>query len=220
VEVSVLIRQNGRWDNVISNLQPSFIREISKELEFNFFNLENNFLGGNEFRFFDMRTVRAPGQNVDRVMVGNDRVDAFLMIDKDRSYQFYGHLEDLNGGYYVKNFDTGDDILESQYVHVHFFLESEEELPTDVFIYGGLTNWKTNRSNKMTYDQELRGYTGDLLLKQGWYDYLFHTPQHPYLLEGSHSETENNYEIFVYYRPTGGKSDLLVGYRVVNFRGR
>ncbi|MFC2123884.1 DUF5103 domain-containing protein [Bacteroidota bacterium] len=219
-EVSIVIRQNKRWDNTISNLKASFIREIQKELDYSYFNLENNFHGGNEFRFFDLRSIRAPGQNVGKVDISNDRVDAYIMVDKDRSYQYYGHREDLNGGYYIENFDTGDDILESQYVNVHFFLESEEEYATDVYVFGELSNWSINPDNRLTFDPELKGYRGDLLLKQGWYDYIFHTPQNPYLVEGSHFETENVYEIFVYYRFTGGKADLLVGYKIINFGGR
>ncbi|MCR9084057.1 MAG: DUF5103 domain-containing protein, partial [Cyclobacteriaceae bacterium] len=55
-----------------------------------------------------------------------------------------------------------------------------------------------------------------LLLKQGWYDY-----QYAYLrdqqfdseeFEGSFFETENEYEVFVYFRALGSRYDQLVGY--------
>jgi hypothetical protein len=35
-------------------------------------------------------------------------------------------------------------------------------------------------------------------------------------LEGSHFETENDYELLVYYRPPGARWDELVGYRLLN----
>jgi hypothetical protein len=34
----------------------------------------------------------------------------------------------------------------------------------------------------------------------------------PYLYEGSYFETENLYEILVYYRPIGALADQLIGY--------
>ena len=218
-EISVVIRQNQRWDNAIYMLKPIYIREIQKELDYRFFNLENNFPGGNEFRFFDLRSIFSPGQNVNKTVVGDYRIDAFLNIDKTRGYQYYGHHEDLNGGYYVENFDSGNNDVEAQYVNVHFFLECDEEISSDIYVFGSLTDWQTLPENKMTYDNEIRGYRCDLLLKQGWYDYIYHTPQAPYILEGSHFETENQYEIFVYHRPMGGKTDILIGYKIIYFRG-
>jgi hypothetical protein len=34
----------------------------------------------------------------------------------------------------------------------------------------------------------------------------------PYFFEGSHFQTENEYEILVYYRPFKPSADLLIGY--------
>ncbi len=67
----------------------------------------------------------------------------------------------------------------------------------------------------MRYDTVRRMYTAALLLKQGWYDYQYVVRSKtlpPYYLEGSHFETENFYEIFVYYRMFQPRADLLVGY--------
>jgi hypothetical protein len=218
-EIFVVIRQNQRWDNAISGLKPLYIKEIQKELDFRNFNLENNFSGGNEFRFFDLRSILSPGQNVRRVVIGDNQIDAFLNIDRDRSYQYYGHNADLNGGYYIENLDAGNDPVEAEYVYIHFFLETEEKEGNSLYVYGALTNWETNEGNKLMYDSELNGYRCDLLLKQGWYDYMFYSPQHPGIMEGDHFETENLYEIFVYFRPMGGKTDILAGYKMINFRG-
>ena len=53
--------QNKRDDNAIRNLKPSFIRE--NELDYDY-SKENVFSGGNEFRYFDIRTIRRNGENV------------------------------------------------------------------------------------------------------------------------------------------------------------
>jgi hypothetical protein len=52
-------------------------------------------------------------------------------------------------------------------------------------------------------------------LRQGWYDYQYlvkSTTLPPYHFEGTHYETENLYEIFVYYRAFQPQADLLLGY--------
>ena len=35
-------------------------------------------------------------------------------------------------------------------------------------------------------------------------------------LEGTHFQTENEYEVFIYYRDMGSRYDELIGYTVVN----
>jgi hypothetical protein len=65
--VNVYVRQNQRWDNLMENIKPTFIRENIYELEYRFFDAHNIFKGGNEFRFFDLRSLNYPGRNVETV---------------------------------------------------------------------------------------------------------------------------------------------------------
>jgi len=59
-------------------------------------------------------------------------------------------------------------------------------------------------------------------LKQGYYNfmYAFKAPDEDvvkcYNLEGSHYETENDYQIFVYYGKIADKYDRLIGYQKFN----
>ncbi len=61
-QITLTIMQNGRWDRARTNLRPDFVG--SGRLEFN--SLSDNTLmpGGNEFRFFDIKTIRQIRQNV------------------------------------------------------------------------------------------------------------------------------------------------------------
>ena len=72
----------------------------------------------------------------------------------------------------------------------------------------------------MVYDEKMKGYKATLLLKQGWYDYQYglKTPYGHSLkeIEGEHFQTENEYEILVYYREMGSRYDELIGYSVLN----
>jgi len=211
-DIKVVVRQNQSWVTAIYNLRPTEVDEISRKIEYRPFNLENNFYGGNEFRFFDLNSVIAPGRNVDRVYNQDDRYDAFLMQDKNRGTEFYSIWQDLNGGYVISNIDGYDPRLEAQYVNVHFFLRSTEKLESDIFIFGKLSDYDLLPEFKMKYEKDLEGYIANAILKQGWYDYIYYTPESPYSIEGSHFETENNYEILVYLKPQGRTYEILAGY--------
>lgn len=218
-DIKVVIRQNQRWDNVVNNLKPTFMRIDQKQLEYRHFNLENNFKGGNEYRFFDLRSVNFGGQNVGDINIQEYSVDAFLVKDLIRGGDVYGQYEDLNGQFMVDTRDGGNPALESEYINVHFFLESDQPFREPVYIFGELTNWNLIPEAIMRYDKELNGYTGSLLLKQGWYNYQYYlaSDENPFAVEGTHFETENDYEILVYYRPPASVADLLVGYQHINY---
>ncbi len=58
-------------------------------------------------------------------------------------------------------------------------------------------------------------YEGSLLLKQGFYNYQYVVTGGSgdmNQLEGNHGETENQYQVFFYYRPPNLQADLLIGY--------
>jgi hypothetical protein len=212
-ELKVIIRQNKRWDNALVDLPPTTLKEDLKTIEYRYFNLENNFLGGNEFRFFDLRSINVLGQNIASVERKESRVDAFILKDELNIHRGYGTFQDINGEYVIGNLETDPATITSDYVFVHFFLESP---PQDhaIFVFGALSDWKFTDDNLMIYDNQLDGYTKSILLKQGWYNYMYYMPEaeNPYHFEGSYFQTENTYEIFVYYRPIGALGDQLVGY--------
>lgn len=221
-DIKVVIRQNQRWDNAITGLKPTFLRESEQILEYEHFNLENNFPGGNEFRFFDLRTINYTGQNVSGIEKKTNRIDAFIFKDENRGDEVYGQFNDINGDFLINNLETSPPQTASDYVNVHFFLETEK-IRDEVYVSGELTNWNFTNDNLMDYDEELKGYTGNLLLKQGWYNYIYYTPESnskPYALEGSFFETENTYEFFVYFRPQGTRADQIVGYYFLNHNNR
>ena len=212
--INVTIRQNQRWDNFLQQVKPTFIRESSRDLEFNFFDPEKMFKGGNEFRFFDIRSLNYPGRNVATV---NKIVRPFqvkIQTDKTRNGEAYASYDDLNGEYNTDNYDFRN-AVSGNYANVYFTLTSPEPIGGEVFLSGSFTNWSLTNEYKMTYDLSNKEYHAMALLKQGWYDYHYVTKSAKlpkYHFEGSHFETENDYEIFVYYRSFQPQADLLLGY--------
>ena len=90
-----------------------------------------------------------------------------------------------------------------------------------MYVFGALTNWQIDKSFKLNYIPRDGEYQGHAMLKMGYYDYEYVTVNangeiSTINTEGNHWETENNYSIFVYHRPTGQNYDLLVGRGVFN----
>jgi hypothetical protein len=219
--IKVVIRQNQRWDNMAQGLTPAFIREFDRELEYRFFDDAKMFKGGNEFRFFDLRSINNPGRNVQRVDRMVKPAEAFIEVDKSREGQAYSQYNDMNGGYQIDNYDYRDASF-TNYLYVNFLLKTKP-VNGQVYVAGELNYWNLDNENLMHYDSAQQGYTGRLLLKQGWYDYeyVIQAPNvAPYFFEGSHFETENEYEILVYYKPFQPRADLLIGYVRLNRNAR
>ncbi|WP_192351180.1 type IX secretion system plug protein domain-containing protein [Algoriphagus sp. Y33] len=216
-QLKILVRQNQRWDNAKFLAKPTFMNESSKILRYESFDGGNTFDAGNEFRFFDLRFIRANGVNIANMRVEPDVVFADGTIDKPRPETAYSQYLDLNGQYLVETKDRpgGDPEVESEYILMTFRLAIEQS-PEPVYLIGALTNWGKAEEAMMEWDPKLGVYTTSLLVKQGWYDY-----QYAYLVdgefvsqsfEGSYFETENEYEVLVYFRDLGSRYDQLVGY--------
>ncbi|MGB3588272.1 MAG: DUF5103 domain-containing protein [Tunicatimonas sp.] len=219
-DIYVVIRQNDRWFNAIEGLEPTFVRQERQQLEYQHFDLQNNFYAGNEYRFFDLRTLNALGQNVGDIRREQVPVEAFLLPDRNRSREFYSQYEDLNGAYVVGNLDIRGDELSADYVQTQFLLEADQAVSGEVYVVGAFNNRELTPENRMVYDPILKSYTADLLLKQGFYNYQYYVsnnqPGNPYGFEGSYFEVENEYDILVYTRPIGTRGDILAGYTRVS----
>jgi hypothetical protein len=211
-DVYVVIRQNQRWDNAIYGLIPTLVRQDQSFIEYRHFNQENNFKAGNEFRFFDLRTFRFRGQNISYIDSDAIPMIAHAFIDQNRSHGVYSQLKDLNGQYFIDTREPQAGYLETDYFNTKFQLSSPKGEEGDVYVIGAFNNWQRNRESKMAFDPNTLMYTCDILLKQGVYSYSYYLEGKPYFFEGSYYQTENVYDILVYYRPLGSFTERVVGY--------
>ncbi len=205
----------------MKDLQPTFVKDHQKTLEFSSLSESQRFLGSNEFRLFDIRTQRKFGWGVDSVRYQNNADHVFLQGEKSRAGLAYGtRLEDFNGQFYVENSQRAEQSrTEADYAYVNFVLKSQK-LDNDVYIIGGLTDWKINPLFKMQYANRGGYYTAEVLLKQGIYNYFYTTVNDQKqidetILESNYWQTENAYDVFIYYRPMSSRTDYLVGYRKI-----
>ena len=219
-EVKILLMQNGRWDNAKTDLLPQFIRENTLVYDYS---EENVFPGGNEFRNFDMSSLRVNGRGIAGIQYLSPLYHVTLYPDKDRHGEDYHFENDINGHYLVKRDNVTDSDVEADYAMVHFSLDIQAPLTEgNIYVFGELSGWKCTPSNQMSYSIERKQYEVALLLKQGFYDYEYAYVRNDdgkintSLLEGSHVETDNTYQIFVYYRGISSRYDQLIGYTSIN----
>lgn len=223
-DVTVVVMQNNRWDNAIRNLKPLFIRENRLVYDYN---KENVFPAGNEFRYFDNRTNRLNGENIMATDFFRPYYHKTIVPDEVRANKDFFEYKEMNGKYVVESQDreVRDPDTECDYTFVHFTLPLESPLlGGSVNVFGALSGWNANKSNEMTWNFDKGAYELTMVLKQGYYNYQYvYVPQgapkadHTNI-EGSFWETENDYQIFVYFRDFSGRYDRLVGYRILNSR--
>jgi len=220
--VHAVIKQNQRWDNVRLNVKPSFIREDKHELEYRFFDQDNQFMAGNEFRFVDFRSLNYPGQNTGRIDRSKRPFDLWVQTDKSREGQAYAQYADLNGSFVIENQDYRDAAVSGDYVFVTFTL-AVPPVNGSVYLLGAMNNWSHSGEAKMSFRKDRNVYETTLLLKQGLYNYQYWVESknsNGFQIEGSHFQTENIYEILIYYRPFRPNADLLIGYYPLQVNSR
>lgn len=218
-DVTVTILQNNRWDNAITGLKPLFIRE--NVLDYNYYD-QTLFAGGNEFRFFDTRSLRQFSQNV-RTKTLDTVYHCYLNYEESRGSKQYFNYLDYNGKRVIDNKDGQNPPIDGDYAWMTFYLLNMTQLEQDVYVYGEFTDWRLLPEYKMLYNKNRSRYELDVLLKQGRYEYKYATAtpegnSDEMTFEGSHAQTENEYLILIYHKNIQYKYDELVGTRIVKMQ--
>lgn len=218
--IKVAVQQNGRTDNMrFLPLKES--RGV--ELVYSYFP-QNVFEAGNVFRNFDFTSLRTRSSYVENMdfLGGENIVRLKKEIVKDKSpYVFYG---DIDGAYYIRN-DVGETpALGSDYAWVYFYLPLPISLEGSYYAVGEMSDWRMSELNKFNFDSDLGMYVLRMLLKQGYYNYqILYRPHNTVVgqyrsVEGNHSETNNRYNVFVYYRNLGDNYDSFIGFSSVTYQ--
>lgn len=213
LDVHVTILQNNSWNNAITNLKPQFVN--NNELSFNYEN-ENIMPGTNEFRFFDIRSLRFFSNNVIKKYIDTVQ-NVVLRPEESKAYLNYVRWIDYNGKRDIFNSDGMNLVEDGDYAMVHFNFKSNNLNDMgELFVYGELSDWQIKDKFKMTYSSELKMYTCSVLLKQSYYNYHFVLRDKDGKIdytftEGNHQETENDYTILVYHKNVFYGYDEIIG---------
>ncbi len=212
------IRQNQRWDNAKFNLHPTSVS--LPQLNFDFPN-GIVFHGGNAPRFFDMKSYDYLAQNIASIVRKEDYYLVTLHTDQPRAGQPFETYTNLHGNEMITAESDRNPDTEGDYALVNFKLKVPEFTDGKVYILGALSGWQYNDLNLMKYNSSLGEYEGQLLLKQGYYEYWYSLvkPGNPQgditVIEGNHWDTNNTYTIYVYYHNYTPEYDRLVGLQTI-----
>ena len=215
-DLKAIVMQNFNSNTAQLNTRPSFIRP--NQLVFNDLTT-NDFWGDNEFRKFDTRSLRYKADNVKDIYRDSESVNVMLFQDAPRNTGAFANQYDENGNFFIKNTDGRDDKTEAEYMGVLFTLNAPAPSANgDAYVIGRFNNYTLSKENKMIYDAGRKQFYANIMLKQGLYDYEYAwynnetktLQSQPF--EGSFFETENTYQVFVYYRRPGARWETLVGF--------
>lgn len=213
-EVRTVVMQNRRSDNAVWN--PRHTSQFGNTLKWEH-SRELIFDAGNEYRKMEMISTRYPGLHGDNVHWFDPYYVYTLMEDRPRPNYLYD--EDRDGLSVIRCEAGGDPDIEADYVLTHFTLDMDK-LPNDeVYVAGHWTTGGFVPEFKMNYNDEAKHYEANILMKLGYYNYLYLTKgkpgdgrSHTAQIEGDYFQTENEYEFFVYYRPSGSRYWQLCGF--------
>ena len=214
---NMTIRQNGRWDNAVVGMQPSFVYPdyISYEHQ-----PQTVFEAGNQFRRLNFSNFYFQSENIARISQTDDYYVVDYAICDYRAHRPYVTYEDIHGEKYIYIANEGRETdTEADYAWVNIFLRWPVPLTDeDVYVMGAMNDWRYDDRNRMEYQPQLGGYLCQLLLKQGYYNFMFVTADRATgvvsteLTAGNHWETQNLYRLYFYYYNAVKGYDELIGY--------
>ncbi len=217
-ELYVTVLQNGNWNTGKLNMRGEY--ERGEKLYFDQFD-KISFPALKEFRNFDIRPLSYTTEFV--TSIDRDEVESTVLLDlgEKRSNRNFLDEIDANGFFILDNARYQDAFVSSEYCRVIFSLASVNPFDRDLYIVGAFNDWQAKEEYKLTYDTIRQTYFGQSYFKQGYYDYLFALQNEDGTLdfqtiEGSWFETENDYQIIVYYREFGSFYDRILAVKNFN----
>ena len=216
-EIYTVIRQNRRWDNAVIAPKPNYV--LNKQLKWEH-NRQLIFDGGNEYRRFELESMRYASMGVEKIRWHDPFYHVTLFSGQVRKNYVYD--EDQDGKYIIHNEKRQNDNIESDYAFIHFTLQYPDKLHGKVYLNGGWTHDNLSPEYELHYNEQARCYEASVFLKQGYYNYQYiyqpasRSEENPYI-EGNFYQTENEYDVFVYYRSPIEKYDRLIGYATYTF---
>jgi hypothetical protein len=218
-DLKAVVMQNSNPQTAILNTRPQFIKPGS--LVYNELN-SNDFPAGNEFRKFDIRSLRFKAENVQDI-IRDTAVNVILFQDVNTNKARYSNLVDENGSFFIRNQDGRDDGTESDYANVAFTLNAVPPTTSgDAYVVGRFNDYQLNEASKLHFDSSKKRFYTNIKLKQGLYDYKYvwlnreTNKIDQVIFEGSFFETGNTYQVFAYYKRPGSRWEELIGYSDIN----
>lgn len=214
-EIFTLITQNNQTHNAKINIPTTLINGRGLEWRHN---RQLIFNAGNEYRKFEVLALSHATMGIDYMRWDGHNYHAYPFVCEPRKN--YLTDEDANGAFYIRNSDNFDNDFTCDYVYVHYKLKSPYIPDAELYVDGEWTTAENKANYKMHYDENDGTYNATILQKQGYYSfqYIMKTADGHFMIpptEGNFYQTENRYQAYVYYKPTGARTWRLVAYRQI-----
>lgn len=213
-DVTVMIQQNGRYDNEISVRQPL---RVSGKISYYEHQSPLIFDAGNEYRRFEVVSTTYPGMKVEEIGFAAPYYHAILSTDSSRAGKMYEYDQTQHGRFTIREYSSSESDIEADYIVVHFSLDYPELPGTMIFLDGDFTSRRFDPESLMTFNRATGRYERVMLLKQGAYNYQYLAVPpgkdrgYTSIIEGDDYQTVNEYMIKVYHRRPGERYDRLIG---------
>lgn len=217
-QVTGYVLQNYRWDNMVALPPPTAINQQYMEWSHC---RDLIFDGGNEYHKFEILDIHRNSFNVENNVWDREGNIWHTYVWPDYRRSSYVYDETPKGAFLLRNSDNIESATTSEYVMVHFTLQSPEPFPYPLYVDG---MWRCNYNGSgnvngnyiMEYDAEQKAYTCAVPLKYGYYSYRYvmQRPDGTVMIpptEGSFYETRNIYTVLLYYKGNLDRADRLVG---------
>lgn len=221
-DLKIVVLQNNNWQTAYHMDRPTITRG-------NYFEYNDEMYtampAGKEWRWLDLRSLRLRSDRVQNIDTKSDTTHVYVKPDASRDGQLYVYYRDMNGRYSIETLESVNPFWQGEYGLVHFTYVppgGRAFRNADLFLFGEMTNYATDNSGLLVFNEQKSAYETTLYLKQGFYNYSYVTrPRGDNAIdfsatEGNYWGTENAYTILVYYRPFGARADELVGSATVN----
>ena len=208
----VTVLQNGRWDEAITQLKPQYT--IGTQFTYQY-DVESQFWAGNEYWYFDNSDIMLANNMIAKVTSDTGIFNTYLYPFVPR-LDYYTFYNDTNGSFEPRNKHQSNGTTAADYAWVYFSLAAAP-MKNQVYVVGLFNNYQLSDENRLTYDSATQMYQGALLLKQGYTSYRIVSAngqkiQDSEAIDGNFFETENDYQVLLYYRGGGSRYDRIVGF--------
>ena len=173
-DITVCFSRNGIFGAAKCSDRPSLINPPAVQY---FLEPSSAFQPTSANYFLDLTSIRG-GPRIERTDVSTSP----YVIELDPDYQqFAGSGIDplLNGQSLVSSVvrDVAEPRTSAQYVEVYFSFVplNEVRLPGSLFVTGSFNNWKASSESELSWIPERGRYEGSVLVKQGQYEYRYHS---------------------------------------------
>lgn len=217
-QIQTIVMQNGREDNMKVNIRPDYVTPTGLRWEHN---RNLIFDAGNEYHKYEILDPTHTTMGLASVS-WDEQEHRFhatpYPVEQRRNYIYD---VDADGAFIVRNSDNMEVDYTSDYVWVHYTLHPLRHYDN---CHIGIDGWWTCEPQEnyyMEWDEQNNVYRATILQKLGYYNYRlfiadYDGTTHPLPEEGSFYQTENRYQLLVYYRGNGERSWRLVGISLIS----